>query len=185
MAKNKGKVFEDAFKKSIPSYCLLIRIPDPPHSWDREGSKSRFAVKNPCDFIMFDSYARNQYCLELKSTKAKSMTFDDVSLEKSEGKMVKKHQIEALTDFSRYPHVRAGFLFNFRDETNNVERTYYQDVTSFNEMTSRIDKKSFNEMDLILYNAVVVDGRRKRVNYVWDISSLMDKLDEMYEKCLN
>lgn len=185
MAKNKGKVFEDAFKASLPGHCLLIRIPDPPHSWDREGSSTRFAPKNPCDFVMFDSNARIQYCLELKSTKAKSMSFDDVSLNYSEGKMVKQHQIKALTGFAKFPYVRAGFLFNFRDEANNEERTYYQDIVSFNNMVSKIGKKSFNEKDLGLHNAIVVDGKIKRVKYTWDIEGLLGKLDDVYEKCLN
>lgn len=182
--KNKGKVFEDAFKKSVPAYCLLIRIPDPPHSWE-QSSATKFAVKNPCDFIMFDSYARNQYCLELKTTKATSISFDDVSLPKAEGKMVKKHQIEALTEFGKFAHVRAGFLFNFRDEENYVETTYFQDIQSFNGMTSIIGKKSFNQKDLMNHNAVVVNGRKKRTLYEWDIDGLLTELDAKYEKCLN
>lgn len=182
--KNKGKVFEDAFKSSLPAHCLLIRIPDPPHSWDH-GNATRFAVKNPCDFIMFDSHARVQYCLELKTTKSKSMSYDDVSLPKSEGKMVKKHQIEALTDFGMFDYVRAGFLFNFRDETSCVETTYFQDIRSFNEMRGKICKKSFNEKDLMEYNAVVVNGKKKRTLYSWDIDGLLSELDAKYEKWLN
>ena len=49
MASNVGKKFEEDIKKSIPDYCLTIRIPDPPQSFTKR-SDTRFSVKNPFDF---------------------------------------------------------------------------------------------------------------------------------------
>ena len=172
--KNMGKVFESQFKKSVPDYCLLIRLPDPPQSFTQR-SDTRFSVKNPCDFIMFDTKSKTMFALELKTTKYKSMNFDRLDDEKSSSsKMIHRHQILGLLNFSEYENVVAGFLFNFRDEENNIERTYFQDINMFMEMYNNIDKKSFNEIDLILNGAIKIDSIKKRVNYVYDIEKFLD-----------
>ena len=172
MAKNSGKVFEDNFKKSVPDYCLLQRLNDSPQSF-KQSNLTRFTPDNPCDFLLFDSISHILYCLELKTTKYKSISFEDINSNEPQNKMIHKHQILSLTKFSNYNHVIAGFLFNFRDEVNSVERTYFQDIASFNRMCSEINKFSFNEMDLIIYNSVKIDGKKKRVNYIWDIDKLL------------
>ena len=43
-------------------------------------------------------------------------------------------------------------------------------------MVKAIGKKSFNEMDLLLNYAIKIVGTKKRVNYTWDIDSLLNKL---------
>lgn len=172
---NSGKVFEQQFRKSIPDYCLLIRLPDPPQSFTRR-SDTKFSVKNPCDFIMYDSKSKNLYTLELKTTKYKSMSFDKLedSNTSTSNKMIHRHQIEGLLKFSKYENVVAGFVFNFRDEKNNMERTYFQNITMFMKMYEEIDKCSFNEMDLILHGAVKIEGTKKRKNYIWDIENFLN-----------
>jgi hypothetical protein len=39
---------------------------------------------------------------------------------------------------------------------------------------SKTNKSSFNEIDLIIHNAVKVNGELMRVNYKWDIESLLE-----------
>lgn len=90
--------------------------------------------------------------------------------------MIHAHQIVGLTKFARYDNVVAGFLFNFRDEKNNCERCYFQMIEDFNEMVKGIDKKSFNELDLITNNAIKVNGEKKRVHYRWFIENLLDDI---------
>ena len=87
--------------------------------------------------------------------------------------MVHKHQILGLLEMSKYDHVQAGFVCNFRDEDNNTERTYYQSVQNFLKMTDDINKKSFNEMDLILNGAIKIKGTKYKVNHYWDVDSFM------------
>lgn len=177
MAKNSGKVFEQQFKLSVPNYCLLIRLPDPPQSFSR-GSGTRFSHKNPCDYIMFDTNSQILFTLELKTTKYKSMNFDDINEEEHDSsKMIHKHQILGLLNFSSYKNVVSGFVFNFRDEERNIERTYFQDILSFESMCKKINKKSFNEMDLILNNAIKINGVKKRVNYVWSIDEFLKRYE--------
>lgn len=179
MAQNVGKRFEQQFKLSVPDYCLLVRIPDPPQSFVQSKS-TRFSVKNPFDFIMFDSIRKVLYCIELKTTKYKSISYEDIELDTSQNKMIHKHQILGLLKSSDYQNVKSGFLINFRDEDDGIERTYFQDINDFITMSKKINKKSFNELDLIVDgNAIKIDGKKKRVNYIWDIDKFLNKIMEV------
>ena len=123
MADNSGKKFEKQFRLSVPDYCLLQRLNDPPQSFTQSKS-TKFSIKNPCDFFMFDSISHILYCLELKTTKYRSMSFEDIKSDEKQNKMIHKHQILSLLDFSNFENVTAGFILNFRDEKSGVERTY-------------------------------------------------------------
>lgn len=170
---NEGKKFELQFKKSIPDYCLVIRLNDSAQAF-KKSNLARFTPKNKCDFIVFNSLSRILYCLELKSTKYKSMSFEDIYSDEKQDKMIHKHQILALREFSEFNNVVAGFVFNFRDEKNDMERTYFQEITNFLKMYKSINKKSFNEMDLIMANAIKLEGVKKRTNYTWNIEKLLE-----------
>lgn len=78
-------------------------------------------------------------------------------------------------EYAKYDNVVSGFLFNFRSESDNIERTYFQYIDDFMEMVSDIGKKSFNEKDLISHNPIEIKGIKKRVNYKWDIGSFLSK----------
>ena len=169
---NVGKRFEKNFKDSSPDFCLIYRLKDPPQAQNHTDT-SIFSWNNPCDFFMFDTYNRYLWCLELKSTKQKYITFEDITVNKPSSKMIKKHQILGLKEFGRHINVNAGFLINFRDEENNEERTYYQSIYDFLNMYNKISKSSFNEIDLILNNAIKVNGEKLRVNYRWNINKLI------------
>lgn len=172
--RNVGKLFEEQFKKSVHEHCLLIRLNDPPQSFC--GGSARFSIKNPCDYILFDTKNRMLVPIELKTTKYKSMSFEDANTNEQQSKMIHAHQIAGLTDFAKYDNVCAGFLFNFRDEDNGIERCYFQRIDDFNIMVKDIDKKSFNEIDLLRHNAIKVQGIKKRVRYIWDIDGLLEEL---------
>ena len=172
MAKNVGKIFEEQFKISVPNYCLLQRLNDSPQAF-KQSNLTRFTRENPCDFFLFDSIAHILYCLELKTTKNKYMTFEDIDSEEQQNKMIHKHQILSLLEFSKFDNVMSGFIFNFRDEIHNMERTYFQDAESFNKMCKSINKSSFNEMDLILNGAIKINGIKKRVKYTWNIDEFL------------
>lgn len=169
---NEGKKFEAQFRKSIPSYCLVHRLKDSAQSYNNN-SNTLFSWENQCDFFIFDTKNRIFYTLELKSTKYKTLNFQTDKNDKSQ-KMIKYHQIESLRDFSEYSYVVSGFVFNFRDEEHNMERTYFQSIVDFNSMIKSINKKSFNEIDLIMYHAIKIDGEKKRVNYKWNVEKLLD-----------
>lgn len=170
---NSGKKFENLFKKSVPEYCLYYRLIDPPQSFIKNNTL-RFSWKNPCDIFLFDSKNYVFYTLELKSTKQKSFSFEDVNLGKAQTpKMIHYHQILSLEKFDKFDHVISGFIFNFRNEIKGTEKTYFQSISNFNKMISLINKKSFNENDLKENNGIEIIGYKKRINYTWDINSFL------------
>ena len=87
--KGVGKVFENNFKKSMPDYALLYRLPDAAQSFGKS-SNLRFSNKNPFDFILFDSKWKILYALELKSVKGKSISFERTKEDKGD---IHYHQI--------------------------------------------------------------------------------------------
>ena len=89
--------------------------------------------------------------------------------------MIHKHQINGLQEMSKINGVVSGFLFNFRDEKNNIERTYFQNIWDFFEMIEVLEKKSFNEKDLLKYSPIPIVGKKKRVNYSWDMEKFLNE----------
>lgn len=172
---NTGKVFESDFRSSIDKdRCLLIRLNDQPQVYAKI---AKFSLKPPCDFLLYDSLTKNFIPLELKTTKYKSMGYENIHEENPDNAMIHKHQLESLLEFSKYNGCKAGLLLNFRTEEENLQRTYYISIQNFLDICEKIDKKSVNEIDLLtIGHAIKVDGIKKRTRYSWDISGLLDKL---------
>ena len=173
MAKNVGKVFEDSIKQSVPNHILLVRLNDSPQAF-KKSNLTRFTPKNPFDYVCYDTKSRNLFCLELKSTSNKYMTFEDIHIDEEQNAMIHTHQIKGLLKCSTYPYVVAGFLLNFRLQENEI--TYFIEVNKFQKMCDSINKKSFNLMDLVLYGAIKIDGFKKRTRWYWNL----DKFFESY-----
>lgn len=171
MSKNVGKVFEEQFKKSVPDNILLIRLNDSPQAF-KKSDLTRFTPKNPFDYICFNTRTRTLFCLELKSTSNKYMTFEDIYSDEEQNSMIHKHQTLGLLKCSDYSNVIAGFLLNFRFE--DKELTYFIEVNKFQEMCESINKKSFNLMDLVLYGAKKINGCKKRTRWIWNLDELFE-----------
>lgn len=169
---NAGKKFEDNFKKSTPDYCFCHRLKDSSQSFI-DSKLSNFSWQNPCDFYLFDTKHRIFYALELKSSKNKYITFENIDDDKPKPKMIHKNQILSLIEISKYKNIISGFFFNFRDEENNMERAYFQNINMFMKMYRNIGKWSFNEIDLLLYGGIKIDGEKLKVNYRWDLDSFL------------
>lgn len=170
-----GKQFELAIKQSIPDHILLIRLNDSPQAF-KKSNLTKFTPKNPFDYICFDTQTRTLFCLELKSTANKYMSFEDVHSNEEQSGMIHKHQTLGLLKCAAYPNVVAGFLLNFRLPEN--ELTYFIEVNQFQKMCESINKKSFNIMDLVLHGAKKIQGNKKRTRWYWD-------LDEFFESYNN
>ena len=173
---NSGTQFEEDFSKSVPQYCFIHRLKDTAQSYNNS-KQTKFTWDNPCDFFMFDSNSHLFYAIECKSTKYRSMTFQ-VDKNNKNPKMIKLHQIESLTDIAKYDGAISGLMLNFRDEKNDSQRTYFQNIVDFNKMIKEINKVSFNEMDLIIYNAIKIDGEKKRVHYRWNIDEFLKNMNK-------
>ena len=167
---NEGKKFEQQFKKSLlKDNFYVVRIPDPPQSFNMSDKQLRFSNKNPFDLIAFKN--KTLYCLELKSNNSTSFSIQTNKDEK--GKAIKLHQIEGLKEASEYEGVIAGFVINFR----KVNRTYFLDINNFLEFINNTSKKSINEDDIIKKGGKLIPQKLIRVNYYYDFN-LFDKNKE-------
>jgi penicillin-binding protein-related factor A (putative recombinase) len=159
----------------VPPGVYFQRIKDPAQSFSN-GDAAKFSPKNPYDCYMY-SYPCF-FALELKSTKHSSVTFSGVEGAKRSGDMIKKHQIEALTKAGSHVGVVAGFVLNFRASEN----TYFLDISDFNTMAARIDKKSFSEKDAVAAGAIRIPQILKRTKYKFDIEWFVDCMKKSKNK---
>ena len=83
--------------------------------------------------------------------------------------MLKKHQINGLIESNRYTGVIAGFVLNFRKHS----RTYFLGIDDFNDMASRLDKKSFNEDDVVRAGGILIAQTLKKTNYDFDVAGFI------------
>ena len=159
MARSVGKAFEDNFKKSIPDYVLSYRPPDSAQGFDVGASnKLRFSRHSPCDLMIFDGTRNLFLTLELK-------TFQGI---------IHHYQIKSLKDFAKYERVVSGLILDFRSTGN----TYFLNINQWDEFISHIEKKSFNEKDLLAYaDPILIEKRKLKVNYRYDIESFLKILN--------
>lgn len=176
--KNPGKVFEDEIKASCFEQGIFIqRLNDSSQSYTE--SAARFTPKNPCDFHIFRK--PTLMLVECKHTKNGNMSIQR-SKEEDRNKMIKYHQIEALTKASIYDGVEAGFLLSFLNEKTQVESTFYMPIENFNDFLNTSDKKSINMLDVLKYNPVAVKQEKKQKYYRFDISKLFNDLERRRAK---
>lgn len=164
ISKNIGKVFEQNWKNSCPDNIFYYRPPDAAQSFG-ENSNLRFSSKSPCDCFMFNG--KILYTLELKSVKTKSISFERTKEDKG---VIHKHQIDSLKKFSSYKNVVSGFLFNFRLS----DMTYFCSIEDFINMINNLEKKSFNEKDLLEQcNSIKIEKKKLKVNYRYNIEHFL------------
>ena len=164
--RNLGKVLEYNIKQSIPSDMYYMRIKDSPASFGQKNDTTRFTLDNPFDSLLF--YNSNLFFIEMKSTQSTSISIQFDKTEK--GKMIKLHQIEALTDARMY-EIASGFILDFRGS-----ETYWIDILDFNQFLNETTKKSINEDDVEKYNGIKINKQLKKVNYNYDIRKMVDDI---------
>ena len=180
MSKNTGKVFESVIKSSAPDYLKITRIPDPPQSFTQR-SDTKFSKKNPYDFECFDSKHRINYCLELKTVAQKYMTYHTCEKDENDKKSanIQWHQIDGLTNASKYDNCIAGFLLNFRLDSGE-QLLYFMDIKDFNRFRRSTNKRSLNIIDISLNGGVKINGEKLRVNYRWNLDEFLESQSKNY-----
>lgn len=163
MAKNVGKVFEDNWKKSIPSYMWNYKPPDAATGFNQTDKKLRFSHKSPADYFIFDTRYGLFYTLELKSFEG-SCSFERNKEDKG---VIHWYQIETLLKFAEYNRVISGLILDFRESDN----TYFLEIRGFKNMIDNcISKKSFNESDMLRYcNPYKIEKEKLRIHYRYNI----------------
>lgn len=174
--RNDGKIFEDSFIKSVPSYCWHKRLNDNASSWSG-GVNTRFTSTNECDFLLFDCKTRTLSALELKTTKG-SLTYWRKDFEEDGKKntyQIKKNQILGLQKWDSF-FINCGFIFNFREKDN---RTFFVYIDEFLKYTSTLSKKSINIEDVLKMNPIEIESKLLKVNYRYNLEKFLTetKLD--------
>lgn len=176
---NPGKVFENAWKASIKKRnYYYLRLNDSMSSFCN-ATDIQFTPNNPYDCVMFGK--GTMFCFELKSTKAGHLTFWSEKIHITNPRaakeaLIKKHQVEGLTEASQYEGIVAGFIINFRETTNH---TYFWNIKHFLKFAQNTTKKSFNENDVIENSGICIPQTLMRVKYDYEIDNLVD----MFENC--
>jgi recombination protein U len=166
---NEGKRFEQDFKMSVPKYTLAHRLKDTPQSFQQEeNSKIRFSLKNPFDYFLWDSQRKIPYALELKTVSGESISFERSKDDKRE---IHYHQIEGLTEWSKYDGMVAGLIIEFR----KIETTVFLPINSFNNIINRISKKSINYNDIEKSEELyfIIPQKKKIKRYRYDVEEFL------------
>jgi len=155
--KNKGKVFESNFQKSIPSTVHCYRFKDSTSSWDN--SNTSFAIYNACDFELYSN--GNLYWLELKSHLGKSLPLS----------CIRDNQVKELTKAAE-KGVIAGLLVEFRD----VNRVFWLDINDYNEFVTEWDRKSI-PLNYFEEAGIEIEVKNLRVHKRYDISKFLKEME--------
>ena len=151
-----GKRFEHNWKNSIPKDVFYYRLRDGSSSWG--GNENvRFQVQNICDSIMFDG--DYLYTLELKSTKGKSLPFNNI----------KKHQIDDLLWCSSYQNVIAGFVIEFSE----LSECYFVEINQFNAFYDKTNRKSL-PLKFCQEKGIKISAEKKKINSRFDIEKFLN-----------
>ena len=170
ISKSVGKVFEENWKKSVPENIWIYRPPDAAQSFD-QSSNLRFSQKSPCDYMMFDGY--HFFCLELKTVAGKSISFERTKKDKGE---IHYHQIEYLKSCLSFENVIPGLIIDFRGADNK----WFLHIKEWDGLINSIDKKSFNEFDLLsCSHPILISKKKLKVNYRYNIQQFIDDVTEM------
>lgn len=83
--------------------------------------------------------------------------------------MIRQNQIDGLLEANKHNLV-AGLIINFRNENND---TFFITIDEFIDMTSSLNKKSFNVKDLESIGAIRIESTKKRTRYTYNIENLV------------
>lgn len=157
---NSGKRFEQNWKKSIPKDIFYYRFRDGSSSWGGN-DKVRFQQTNICDCLMFDG--DYLYLLELKSTKGKSLPFDNI----------KKHQIDDLLWVSKYANTICGLVIEFSE----LEECYFIEISHFKTFYDSTDRKSI-PIDYLRGKGMKIGVEKKKINSKFNVGKFINDVIE-------
>lgn len=160
---NKGKVFENQFKKSVSKLgnVWLYRFNDGTGNWGGGSKTTRFQTSNICDFGMF--CRRTLFLLELKSHTGKSLPYASI----------RENQIVGLKDSARYDGIVSGLLVFFSD----LSRCFFLDSRLVYAHWKTSGRKSI-PLDFFIENGIEVPCKKLRVNFEYNIGAMIDSIME-------
>jgi len=178
MSSKDGKRFEEDIAKSASNQNLFnFRIRDVDHTSLKKG---RAVPRNKYDFILYNK--PYLFPMELKSTESKSISYSESNPK------IKEHQIEALTEDSKFDGVVAGFLFNFREPNNKVYFVHIDDFNHYRKAAKGEVEHTYegrmNEQSIPLHIVeqigVEVKGVKKQTRYTYMVKKTLEELIKKY-----
>ncbi|MNH66512.1 Holliday junction-specific endonuclease [compost metagenome] len=180
MSKSEGKLFEEDFQKSTlegAEKVFFVRIKD---AFIPAEFRAKIRVtKNDYDCLMF---ARSHlFTLELKSTKQKSVSFDE--------KIIKQHQIDKLLEAAKHKGVVSGFIINFREPKNRVFFIHINDFVKYkdiaqngkeSEYKNKVNKSSI-PLGICEEIGIEIKGFKKKVKWHYHIGDFITEAINTYK----
>lgn len=157
--KNKGKIFEQNFKKSIPKEILYERFKDGTSNWSRSDDKVRFQAKNVSDCFLFDGHVL--LYLELKSHHGKSLPLS----------CIRSNQVKELIERQSYKNTLSGFLIEFSD----LNRVFYINISDFMHFTENEARKSI-PLSFCLDYGIELEVQKLKVNCRYNVQKMYDDI---------
>ena len=157
--KNRGKIFEDNFKKSVPNGILYERFKDTGASYYGGNEYLRFSQSNVCDCFLFDGSVL--FYLELKSHKGKSIPLT----------CIRPNQVKELTERQTHKNTLSGLLIEFSD----LERVFYLNIEDYNDFVLNNERKSI-PFDYIRDVGIEIERCKLRTNYRYNITKMLDDI---------
>jgi recombination protein U len=151
---NLGKAFEQDIIKSIPENTYKLRLKDG-GGWSN-ATNTRFTIKNPCDFVLYNMDTKQLFTLELKHTNSKSLPFNNI----------KEHQIDGLTESSKY-NVVSGLVIK------TCDGCWFLDIKDFNDFYMTTGRKSI-PYELLNEKGIPIPFQKIRKNYRYELDEFLE-----------
>lgn len=175
--KNEGKLFEEDVQQSCKEQDIFFyRIKDVNPMFLKPNTR---VSKNDYDSFVYKK--PNLFPIEFKSTKSKNISFSE--------SIIKKHQIQALSDAVKYDGLIAGFIFNFRESDNFTCFIHIEDFLKYKNIAeneikdhtynSKVNKSSI-PIGICREIGIEIQQVKKKVRHRYYIKKLLDELIEKY-----
>ena len=158
--KNKGKLFEENFKKSVPDNILYYRFKDNTSNW-QHNNLVRFTQSNICDCMLYDGDIL--VFAELKNHKGKSIPFS----------CIRENQLKELSMFQYYKNTKCVVIINFED----LEECYCLFIADLVDFIRTSDRKSI-PIEYCREKGIKIENRRLRTNYRYDIKKMIELIKD-------
>lgn len=156
--KNKGKIFEESFKRSVPDDILYYRFKDGTANWEHNNIV-RFQAKNVCDCMIYNG--EELIFIELKNHKGKSIPI----------KCIRENQREELLRYSKYKNTKCVIVINFED----LEECYCLKIKDVDDFINKESRKSI-PIEYCREVGIMVNMKKLINNYRYDIESMINDL---------
>ena len=167
--KNLGKIFEENWKKSVPSNVFYYRVKDSNNNWARN-EQLRFTPSNIADCLLFNG--ATLILVELKSHKGKSIPLNCIM-----GKKTKVKQIEDLYEAEKYDCVYSQLVVFFSD----VERCFSLPIESVLWFEQLNNRKSI-PIEYFEKFGEEIDVTKLQTNYRYDIDRWLLNFRSYYDE---